>query len=321
MQRACRARLDWAGPGQSTPTAAAKIWRGASAGAAVARHSVGGLRGLAACSAAVVALVAGAAPEPPGGPVRFLDHHGPVLHTVQLYLIYWGRGWTAPPASSPRADEITASVATLMAGSYLTGLAQYRGIGRGVLRGSAMITNSDPPDGFTDRQVGGFLDKQLDTGTVPAPDSANQTVYGVVVPTGVTAGGGSGFDGEHTYYTRRGRRIHYLWTAQSGQLESTTWILSHELVESVTDPEGSGFRGVAGACRQDGWCEIADICAAVGVLDGVTVWPYWSTEAGGCVIPEEPSSSRPARPPGTDAPSRSHDWPVRASQKSVADRP
>jgi polar amino acid transport system substrate-binding protein len=53
-----------------------------------------------------------------------------------------------------------------------------------------------------------------------------------------------------------------------------------------------------------GWCQIADICAATGVLDGITVEAYWSNLAGGCVVPTSPSSDvdervriRPPRPP------------------------
>jgi hypothetical protein len=219
----------------------------------------------------------------PTGSGKFVDYHGSVLRAVQLYLIYWGEAWTATRVPNPAPDQITSAVRTMMAGSYLTGLAQYRGIGRGVVRGSVVITTSDPPASFTDKQVRSFLNAQFDAGRVPGPDPDNQTVYCVVMPTGARSEG-SGFVGEHSYYSHRGRRIHFLWTADSSSLASATSILSHEVVESATDPQGSGFRGVAGACGQPGWCEIADVCSATAVLDGVTVASYWSNQANGCVI-------------------------------------
>jgi hypothetical protein len=258
------------------------------------RYSFAALRKMTACAAAALVImvsagpprIAAATPVPPAGSGKFLDYHGPVLHAVQLHLIYWGRAWTSARAPNPRPDQITSAARTMLSSSYLTGLAQYRGIGRGTVRGSTVVTASDAPGRFTDDDVSSFLDGLLDAGTVPAPDAANQTVYAVLLlPSVVTSGSSSGFIAEHNYYTRDSRRIHYLWTAHSGSLSRTTWILSHEVVESATDPEGSGFRGIAGACSQDGWCEIADVCSASSVLDGVTVASYWSNQADGCVIP------------------------------------
>ena len=49
---------------------------------------------------------------------------------------------------------------------------QYRGIGRGFVRGSAVVTSSNPPSGFTDTQVANFIDGRpqsfkLDTNSLP----------------------------------------------------------------------------------------------------------------------------------------------------------
>src|SRR5262249_58671096 len=60
------------------------------------------------------ALTASAGGQPAGGsawPVpglagrhaRFVDQHGPVLPTPQLYLIYWGTAWMPPAAATPTA--------------------------------------------------------------------------------------------------------------------------------------------------------------------------------------------------------------------------
>jgi hypothetical protein len=260
------------------------------------QYSTAALRKLVAGAAATLAIVvssgpplsAAATPAPPTGSGRFLDYHGAVLRAVQLQLIYWGSAWTATGVLSPSPEQITTAMRTVMAGPYLTGLAQYRGIGRGVVRGSTLITASDPPDRFTYADVTSFLDAQLDAGSAPGPDPDNQTLYVVVMPTGIHSNKVD-FAGEHNYYTRHGQRIHFVWTADSASLASATRIMSHEVVESATDPEGTAILGVTGTCSSGGWCEIADICPATGVLDGVTVESYWSNLAGGCVVPTSPN--------------------------------
>jgi hypothetical protein len=219
-----------------------------------------------------------------GGQARFVDKHGLVLKTAQVYLLYWGSAWLPQAAPTPSADRVTNAVRTMMASIYMTGLAQYRGIGRAVVRGSAVLTSSEPPAGFTDEQVGRFVDDQLTAGTVRGPDADNQTLYAVVVPAGVEPGSAD-WDGEHNYQERSGQRIHYAWVANSGDLPGVTQLISHELVESVTDPEGEGILGVKGACSGSGWCEIADVCGSTAVLDGITVQSYWSNQAGACVVP------------------------------------
>ena len=49
-------------------------------------------------------------------------------------------------------------------------------------------------------------------------------------------------------------------TAVTLSLDRVTGTTTHELVEALTDPEGSAVLGIPGTCRQGGWCEIAVIC-------------------------------------------------------------
>lgn len=244
----------------------------------------------AACVIAPRSLLAGGA----GSAVNtFVDNGGVVLQVTQLQLVYWGAAWTSTaPAPSPTAQQVTAACRTMMASAYLTGLAQYRGIGRGFVRGESVITSSNPPQGFRDQDVSNFIDAQLTAGALPAPDVDNETLYCVVMPQGVSASNTS-FIGEHTYYTRSGQRIHFAWITNGGSLSGLTRIISHEVVESATDPEGTAFLGVAGTCSQGGWCEIGDVCSSTSQLDGVTVQSYFSNQDAGCVVPSWPARSYP----------------------------
>jgi hypothetical protein len=225
-----------------------------------------------------------------GTQARFVDRHGPVLHRPQLYLIYWGTGWQPQAAPDPTPTQVTGAAHTMLASVYLDGLAQYRGIGRGTVRGTTVIA-SDPPADFTGDRIAEFVDTQLTNGTVPGPDPDNQTVYGVVLPTRI----GPGWTGEHNYYTHSGQRIHYAWFTNPGDLAWITRTISHELVESATDPEGDGIVGVTGTCDEPGWCEISDICmSTLADVDGVAVQGYWSNRDRACIVP---GSGAPAAAP------------------------
>jgi hypothetical protein len=243
----------------------------------------------------------GSTTEPSDAHARFVDKHGRVLESPQLYLIYWGAGWHAAP--TPTAAQITHAVHTLLASDYLTGLTQYRGSGHGTLGGSTLVTWSEPPDGLADAQVADFVDALLTAGTVPGPDPDNQTLYGVVLPTGITPES-PGWVGEHNYYKRSGQKIPYAWFSNAGDLASLTWIISHELVEAATDPDGHGFVGVKGTCAGPGWCEIADICESTSsTVDGINVQGYWSNQDNDCIVPgsdaPDPGEPEPIAPTRT----------------------
>jgi hypothetical protein len=254
-----------------------------------------GLRQLAAglAIALLASLHTGAAPIAAAVPspetTHFLDHGGPILHTAQIYLLYWGGHWPATGIYFPTPDQITAAVRTVLAGPYLSGLAQYRGIQPAVLRGSTIVTTSNPHNGFNEHGVANFLNTQLDAGVVPGPDPDNQSLYIVVMPVGISAGGYFyEFDGEHYDYQRDEQRIHVVWAADSGSLDGATRIISYELVESIIDPEGSAVRGTSSTCEQSGWCEIADVCFDTSLVNGVAVSPYWSEHAHACIAPIRP---------------------------------
>jgi hypothetical protein len=230
---------------------------------------------------------AGAVPTP--GSVRFVDHGGPVLRAAKVNLVYWGSTWIASGTSYPTPDQITAAIRTLLTGPYLSGLAQYGSIQPAVLRGSTVITSSDPPPAFTAEHIRDFLNRQIDAGAAPEPDQ--QTLSIVVLPATAYAAGDDPFVGEHSYYTRHGQRIPYAWVDDTASVFTATQKITHELVESITDPEGNAVLGVAGTCGQGGWCEIADICPDPLIVDGIAAAPYWSNQAGACIAPSQADAS------------------------------
>jgi hypothetical protein len=246
---------------------------------------------LAAGSVALGLLVAAAllivaAPEASVS-TQFVDHGGPVLSAARVYPIYWGRYWAPDRVASPTPGQITHALRTVLAGSYLSELTQYRHIEPAVIHGSHVITSSDPRSHFANRDIEAFLDAQFDAGVLPGPDE--QALYAVTIPPGIDNGEDDDLNGEHSHYQRDGHRIHYAWITDSEALEGATQTATHEIVESLTDPEGTAILGRPGTCDGERWCEIADICPGGTKLHSVMVKPYWSNIAGNCVTPAPPT--------------------------------
>jgi hypothetical protein len=251
------------------------------------------------------------APAGGGAPAKFTDNAGPVIQIPRVIVLYWGAAWTAVPAPVPTSAAITSSIRAMLASAYMTGLAEYRQVGRGHLVASAVHTATSPANGFTDANVANFVAARIADGTVPGLDQFNQNVYVVVMPTGVNSSNTS-FIGEHTYYTDAGgNRVRFAWITNNGSMASITSIISHEIAEAATDPEGSAILGVAGTCSQGGWCEISDICSFTAVRNGVTVQSFWSDAASACVVPDWPARRFPqtgVQFRGTVAARSSHRW-------------
>jgi hypothetical protein len=223
--------------------------------------------------------------------VSFADNGGRILEAVEVQLIFWGTVWKQ--ALSPSAAEVGGAVATVLASPYTSGLRQYRGIRPGTLLGSVTVSQSDPPNPFRTDDVANFVHDQIKNRVVPEPDLSPDLLYCVILPPGVNCVDSS-IIGEHSYslYVDYDPPIdldvnwtHFAWVTNDGTLPSITTIFSHELVESCTDPEGTGWTAQSGPCSGSGWCEIGDVCSSTAQVGGVTVQSYWSQGDKACVVP------------------------------------
>ena len=226
--------------------------------------------------------------EAAGGTPAFSDHGGPVIPHVHLYLIFWGAAWNSTGAV-PSMGQVTDATINILTGPYMNSLSQYRGIGSGVLEGAVLVANAvgsspaTPPSNFTNNDISTLITNMIAAGQLPDPASDSELLYMVMLAPGASQ---PGLLGEHTYFTHNGTNCHFGWVANGGSLTSVTWVFTHELVESVTDPEGSAITGTG--CNQGGWCEIGDVCTGnTAVINGVTVQRYWSQVDGQCVVPTD----------------------------------
>jgi hypothetical protein len=237
-----------------------------------------------------------AAPMPTGGvdagadvsSATVADGGGTVLTSVHVQLIFWGSAWLNS-STRPSFSEITGAVSSILTGPYMTKLSQYRGVGRGVLRGTTCVTNSNPPNPFTDQNVKDFVSNLIDGGTLPEPDDEGiQLLYCVVMPPMVNFSNRNVI-GEHTYDTDYDfpfdfDKMWIAWVTNNGTLDGVTTIFSHELAEACTDPEGDAFQ--VQPTNPTNWNEIADICTSTRRVNGLMVQSYWSRSDNACVIPD-----------------------------------
>jgi hypothetical protein len=224
---------------------------------------------------------------------RFQDSGGPVIQQVHVHLVFWGNAWGGSP--TPTAQQVRDAVQTLLDSPYMLGLSQYGAIGRGTLNGMTIFTATNPPNNFTDKNVTDFLTARMNDGTLPQPWTDHSRLYVVVMPQGINSSV-AGRNGEHSFFTFSAtinnfitisERTRFAWVTNDGTLSTVTQIFSHELVEAVTDPEGTAIVGVTGTCSFSGsWCEIGDICSTNDTVDGVSVQTYWSDEDGACIAPK-----------------------------------
>src|SRR5947209_9670818 len=110
--------------------------------------NAGGVTSRAVAHITEVVGVEGQAGPSGGGAANFTDHGGPVLNQVHVQLIFWGNAWVSNP--TPSVTDITNAVTKILAGSYTSALAQYRGIQQGSVHGTTTVTTSNPPNSFSD---------------------------------------------------------------------------------------------------------------------------------------------------------------------------
>ena len=212
---------------------------------------------------------------------------GAVLSKVKIQLIFWGSDWRK---EKPPVADVEGKVRTLLASSYMDALKKnYSDIESGTLSPSITfdkISLADPPRHFRKDNIENLI-KSLINGAALASSNDSQMLYCVLMPRHTSSIEGD-FFGEHSFVEVGGKRVHYAWLLNDddGKLDFITKVFSHELIESVSDPDGDGVVIVPDICHEGSWCEISDVCAGIdGVVGDIVVQSYWSQKDKMCVIP------------------------------------
>jgi hypothetical protein len=181
------------------------------------------------------------------------DGGGPVLTNVHVDLIFWGAGWQSGVGPALQTN-LQNAVDSILASHYFDGLSQYRNIGPGSRIRSDLITTTSPPSTFSQTNVTTFLAQNINNGTLPNPTSDSQLLYVVIAQPGSTSGSVGGAHGTALAGTNR---YQFAWSTNqsSGSLDYLTNIVSHEMVESVTDPQVNFRNGFFVPSTSDELCD------------------------------------------------------------------
>jgi hypothetical protein len=162
------------------------------------------------------------------------DYGGPVITHADVDLIFWGAGWNSAQALK---TNVINSVTTILNSSYLSGLSQYRGIGKAQLLRTDDIASSSPAVHSTGSQYGAFVQASINRGLLPiTPFTDGQILY-MVIPQPGTSDPAENYGGAHSSGTSNFGRFHFGWAENISNLDDITYFFSHELTEAVTDPE------------------------------------------------------------------------------------
>lgn len=198
-----------------------------------------------------------------GGPANktVSDNNGLVINNARVDLIFWGSAWTAAEQSL-----IQTAVDAILQGPYVTAASQYRGgIGQGSRVNSYGITDTSPPSHFTIADVQDFLLANIKDFNAAGPVTESPTTTPDIFYFVVTQPGSSDpterLGGFHSYLTDNTTNYHYGWTINTGataaaRLDTVTEVFTHELIEAVTDPEGTAVQ--VKPRNASNWNEVAD---------------------------------------------------------------
>ena len=246
------------------------------------------------------------------------DNGGTVLHAPTVGLLFWGNDWvTGNPTYS--MTSVTDALDRACKSSLMTGLAPYRdagGVGSSVVA-TAVINNAysnngidtpgDPPTvlvngtdqpGFEASIVPDLIYNALIEGLFqsPLPDII------CVIPPGNTQNVNQNQDGSYSITGSWGQHwyenpiagwptgFYLMWINQAQDIDSLSWIFTHELCESCSNAAGNAI-SVSNyqpptSDQGDKAGEICDICQGFSVrLNGINVTSYWSDQVGTCITP------------------------------------
>jgi hypothetical protein len=216
--------------------------------------------------------------------VKVQDNQGPVLSHIDLQPIFWGPEWSSNPYSNAASSMVT-SLRQLLAGPYLRGLSQYRGISGGTVRAGLFVGAEPPPPAVSDNDLLSLIKGLVNSGQAPDFKSNPQIFYLVLTPDGHSSAAHPSASGYHNFDPQNTAMRYALVVWSPGYpTEDWVYIATHEIVEACSDPlPFSGFVAPVNGQIQ----EIADVCQPKhDTSDGVVAAAYWSNTDAACIVPK-----------------------------------
>jgi RTX calcium-binding nonapeptide repeat (4 copies) len=230
---------------------------------------------------------------------------------VPVYLIFWGSYWNTS-AGSLLADNTQFVVNEILSQSaLLDGLHEYGINYRAYIptsRGAAFDYTDPSGTTLSDSQVQNEVQYAIDHLGLPEPDdTSSEPIYLVISAPGIGVPGANGYHSVYTNYDPffpiDGDETVYGWIGNiNGSLDHLTKVISHEVIEAMTDPQpGNGITvSVPPAAESvfQGDNEICDNEAAAYSyrLFGSAIQSFWSQANGAYEVSDGTSQNFWVRP-------------------------
>lgn len=202
------------------------------------------------------------------------DPSGWILQSPVIRFVFWGSYWQLSPDTTL---EMLPWEAMLNGGTVLHRLAEYN-ILDPVMSDFGAFTNLQVKGQIDDATISTELNREIQLGQVDLPD-ANNTLYVVFLPPNVSTItlDTSKFDGYHGATKYGATRYAYAIIKYHDPNNGDDGLVSHEVYEAVTDPNGMGYYD---DMHGD---EVGDLCNAEHVeVDGFSVQKVWSQATCRC---------------------------------------
>jgi hypothetical protein len=165
---------------------------------------------------------------------------------VKEYLIYWGTGWSS---AIPSETTINNAATALFASNYFKGLKQYSSsISGNVTLAGTWTDAAAPPSMFNYAQLEAVVNAAINAnGWALTTTAATAPIFMVITLPGTSSFNQPGAAGFHISAPDGSNELIYGWTTDpnNGTPFSVMADLSHETVESITDPLGNvGMTGI-----------------------------------------------------------------------------
>ncbi|HLJ97640.1 MAG TPA: hypothetical protein VKU02_31050 [Gemmataceae bacterium] len=182
----------------------------------------------------------------PGIGVTASDWGGPVINNVHAELVFWGNSWNFGSGPALR-QTIQSAIDGMLQSPYLTALSEYRGsIGAGQVTGWKVDSELSPGATFNDFDPIAMLQLGFRPfGPLPDPfyNADPNRLYVVIPPPGSQLTGGAvEHDGYHAvvpYFAPPfgfPAPFNFAVVSNDGNVDDVTKIVSHEIIEAVSDP-------------------------------------------------------------------------------------
>jgi hypothetical protein len=233
------------------------------------------------------------------------------MQSPPVYMTFWGPYWGT---AQGRQDEnaLLTSAQNVINSPYFSGLKQYGSDGV-VTFGASWEDLSTPTVGSGGQLSSGtlqnFLQGTIDNQSSPIPrpsTPAHAPIYVVVTDPISDAGSNGGWNAGGTYTTPifvPNQAMHMVWVGtsfQGGQVwkDAFTLTLSHELAETISDPDSNGIRvnspsNLPASLLSPGGNQIGDFEPEPngGIhygyrLNGQLVQPFWSQTDNAWLVPD-----------------------------------